>query len=118
MPWSKKFWSQESPYLNPMNYYVWSVVERIANETKHLNVTFLRTTIKALYVNGKHTNRKNRGCYEVYHEYLGYIRDTFNLLSRVDEATLVPITAQRRHCTAEGGELVWQIIALREQASE
>ncbi|WKY06134.1 hypothetical protein Q1695_006382 [Nippostrongylus brasiliensis] len=71
-----------------------------------------------LYVNGKHTNRKNRGCYEVYHEYLGYIRDTFNLLSRVDEATLVPITAQRRHCTAEGGELVWQIIALREQASE
>jgi len=40
---AKKFWSSNSPDLNPLNYYVWSVVERITNKFRHPNVTSLRT---------------------------------------------------------------------------
>jgi len=29
MFWSKEFWFPNSPYLNPMDYYVWSVIERV-----------------------------------------------------------------------------------------
>ena len=36
--------------LNPLDYYVWSVVERITNKSRHLNVMSLRTTIEAAFV--------------------------------------------------------------------
>ncbi|KYN28028.1 hypothetical protein ALC57_02557 [Trachymyrmex cornetzi] len=39
-----------SPDLNPLNYYVWSVVERVTNKSRHPNVTSLRTTIEAAFV--------------------------------------------------------------------
>ena len=46
MFWSKKFWLPNSPYLNPLDYYIWSVVEKITNKSRHLNVTSLRTAIE------------------------------------------------------------------------
>jgi len=49
MFWFKEFWLPNSQYLNPLNYYVWSVVKRITNKSKHPNVTSLRTTIKAAF---------------------------------------------------------------------
>lgn len=51
MFWSKEFWPPNSPDLNPMDYYVWSVVERVANKTRHPNVTSLRAAIEAAFTN-------------------------------------------------------------------
>ncbi|KAK5968585.1 hypothetical protein GCK32_002874 [Trichostrongylus colubriformis] len=62
-----------------------------------------------LYVDAMHKNRKNGTCYEVYHEIIGYVRDTQNLLAAVDEPTPVTITARRLPCASEGGRLTWQI---------
>ena len=48
--WSKEFWNPpNSPDLNPLDYYVWSVVERVRNKSRH-PVTSLRTAIKATFV--------------------------------------------------------------------
>jgi len=33
-----------------LNYYVWSVVERVTNKARHSNVTSLRTAIEATFV--------------------------------------------------------------------
>jgi len=33
MFWSKEFWLPNSPDLNLLNYYVWSVVERVTNKS-------------------------------------------------------------------------------------
>jgi len=35
----KEFWPPNSPDLNPLDYYVWSVVERVTNKSRHPNVT-------------------------------------------------------------------------------
>ncbi|KYM94327.1 hypothetical protein ALC62_15046, partial [Cyphomyrmex costatus] len=51
MFWFKEFWPPNSPDLNPLNYYVWSVVERVTNKSRHSNVTSLRTAIKAAFRN-------------------------------------------------------------------
>jgi len=51
MFWSKEFWPANSPDLNPMDYYVWGVVERVINKLRHPNVTSLQTAIKAAFVN-------------------------------------------------------------------
>jgi len=40
----------DSPDLNPLDYYVWSVVERVTNKSRHPNVTSLRITIEAAFV--------------------------------------------------------------------
>jgi len=48
MFWSKEFWPPNSPDLNPLNYYVWSV-ERVINKSRHLNVMSLRTAIEAAF---------------------------------------------------------------------
>jgi len=48
--WSKEFWPPNSLDLNPLDYYVWSVVERVTNKTRHPNVTSLRTAIKTAFV--------------------------------------------------------------------
>lgn len=49
MFWSKEFWPPNSPDLNPLNYYVWSV-ERVTNKSRHFNVTSLRTAIETAFV--------------------------------------------------------------------
>jgi len=49
MFWSTEFWPPNSPDLNPLDYYVWSVVERITNKSTHSNMTSLRTTIEAAF---------------------------------------------------------------------
>jgi len=43
------FWPN-NPDLNPLDYYVSSVVETVTNKSRHLNVTSLRTAIKAAFV--------------------------------------------------------------------
>jgi len=37
MFWSKEFWPPNSPDLNPLDHYVWSVVERVTNKSRHPN---------------------------------------------------------------------------------
>jgi len=44
------FWSSNSPNLNPLDYYVWSVVERVTNKSRHPNMMSLRTAIEAAFV--------------------------------------------------------------------
>jgi len=43
------FWSPNSPDLDPLDYYVWNVVERVTNKSRYLNVTSLRTAIEAAW---------------------------------------------------------------------
>jgi len=38
-------WPPSSPDLNPLDYYVWSVVERKINKHPHNMLDFLRATI-------------------------------------------------------------------------
>jgi len=46
--WFKEFWPPNSPDLNPLDYYVWSV-ERVT-KSRHPNVTSLRIAIEAAFV--------------------------------------------------------------------
>ncbi|KYN28030.1 hypothetical protein ALC57_02559, partial [Trachymyrmex cornetzi] len=50
-----------SPDLNPLDYYVWSVVERVTNKSRHPNVTSLRTAIEAVFV-GMDSATLQRAC--------------------------------------------------------
>ncbi|KAK6747018.1 hypothetical protein RB195_000329 [Necator americanus] len=63
-----------------------------------------------LYVTALHTNRKRGGHYEVYHNCLGYVLDTSNLLKTTECETRVSITARRKRFAPEGGKLLWQIV--------
>lgn len=47
--WSKDFWPPNSPDLNPLDYYVWGVVERVTNKSRHPNVASLRAAIEAAF---------------------------------------------------------------------
>jgi len=49
MFWSKEFWPPDSPDLNPLDFYVWSVVERVTNKSRHPNVASLRVAIEATF---------------------------------------------------------------------
>ena len=41
--WSEEFWPPNNPYLNPLDFYVWSVVVKVTNKPSHPNVGSLRT---------------------------------------------------------------------------
>ncbi|XP_011135173.1 uncharacterized protein LOC105180667 [Harpegnathos saltator] len=49
MFWSKEFWPPNSPDLNPLDYYVWSVIERVTNKSEHLTVESFRTAVEAAF---------------------------------------------------------------------
>uniref|UniRef100_T1HE22 Tc1-like transposase DDE domain-containing protein n=1 Tax=Rhodnius prolixus TaxID=13249 RepID=T1HE22_RHOPR len=46
---SKEYWPPNSPDLNPLDFYVWSVVERATNKSRHPNVASLRAAIEAAF---------------------------------------------------------------------
>lgn len=45
--WSKELWPPNSPNLNPLDYYVWSAIERKACRTYHKNVGELKASVEA-----------------------------------------------------------------------
>ncbi|XP_076626017.1 uncharacterized protein LOC143344146 [Colletes latitarsis] len=47
MFWSKDFWPPNSPDLNPLDYYVWGVIERHTNKCRHPNINSLRAAIES-----------------------------------------------------------------------
>lgn len=47
--WSKEFWPPNSPDLNPLDYYVWGVIERVSNKSRHPNVATLQASIEAAF---------------------------------------------------------------------
>ena len=49
MLWWKEFWPPNSPDLNPLDFYVWGVVERVTNKSRHPNVASLRAAIEAAF---------------------------------------------------------------------
>ncbi|XP_011707025.1 PREDICTED: uncharacterized protein LOC105462195 [Wasmannia auropunctata] len=49
MFWSKEFWPPNSPDLNPLDFYVWDVVERVTNKSRHPNVASLRAAIETAF---------------------------------------------------------------------
>ena len=51
MFWSKEFWPPNSPDLNPLDYYVWSVVERDSNKQRHANTDSLSKAVKKAFKN-------------------------------------------------------------------
>ncbi|KAG5313072.1 MOS1T transposase, partial [Pseudoatta argentina] len=50
-------WPPNSPDLNPLDYYVWSVVERVTNKSRHPNVTSLRTAIEVAFKSAAEAHR-------------------------------------------------------------
>lgn len=51
MFWFKEFWPPSSPDLNPLDYYLWSVLERESNKRSHNTVESLRAAIKEAAAN-------------------------------------------------------------------
>lgn len=48
--WSKELWPPNSPDLNPLDYYVWSVIERVSNKSMpHRDVASLQATIEEAF---------------------------------------------------------------------
>jgi inhibitor of nuclear factor kappa-B kinase subunit alpha len=43
--WSKAFWPPNSPDLNPLDYYVWGVMERMSNKASHNSTDSLKVAI-------------------------------------------------------------------------
>ena len=71
MFWSKEFWPPNSPDLNPLDYYVWSVVEKVTNKSRHPSVTSLRTAIETTFVSMDNATLKC-ACelFRLLHDYL------------------------------------------------
>ncbi|CAK9808590.1 Transposable element Tcb1 transposase [Anthophora quadrimaculata] len=59
MFWSKDFWPPNSPDLNPLDYYVWGVIERQTNKCRHPNVNSLRAAIESEFATIKHDQLKS-----------------------------------------------------------
>lgn len=51
MFWSKDLWPPSSPDLNPLDYYLWSVLERESNKYSHNTIEALRTAISEAVTN-------------------------------------------------------------------
>ncbi len=51
MFWSEEFWPPNSPDVNPMDYYVWGVLERDSNKISHLTAKSLRSAIDEAVAN-------------------------------------------------------------------
>lgn len=57
--WPKDFWPPNSPDLNPLDYFVWSVVEADSNKTHHSNVESLRLAVRMAFRNLSKVSLKN-----------------------------------------------------------
>jgi AraC-like DNA-binding protein len=51
MFWDKNSWPSNSPDLNPLDYFVWSVVERESNKSRHANIESLAKAIQKAFKN-------------------------------------------------------------------
>lgn len=49
--WSPDLWPPSSPDCNPMDYFVWGVVERKVNKALHSTVRSLKTSITEVMTN-------------------------------------------------------------------
>ena len=47
--WDKNMWPPNSPDLNPLDYYVWGVVERESNKARHPNTESLTDAIRKVF---------------------------------------------------------------------
>ncbi len=45
MFWSQEFWPPNSPDLNPMDYYMYGILERDSNKTRHPTTDSLRGAV-------------------------------------------------------------------------
>lgn len=52
--WSKVFWPPNSPYLNPLDFCVWSVSERNTKKTRQPKIASVRTAIEAAFADMDH----------------------------------------------------------------
>ena len=51
MFWAKHMWPPNSPDLNPLDYFVWGVVERNTNKSRHHSTDSLKAAIIAEFLN-------------------------------------------------------------------
>ena len=49
--WSKNFWPPSSPDLDPLDYYVWEVLELDTNERAHNTIGSLRAAVEEIVAN-------------------------------------------------------------------
>ena len=47
--WPKDLWPPYSPDLNPLDYYVWSVIERVSNKRAHTDTQTLTVAIQRAF---------------------------------------------------------------------
>ncbi|XP_076279399.1 uncharacterized protein LOC143208672 [Lasioglossum baleicum] len=59
---SKEFWPPNRPDLNPLDFYVWSVVERVSNKSRRANVASLKSAIEAAFA-GMDRDALKRACH-------------------------------------------------------
>ncbi|KYN12086.1 hypothetical protein ALC57_15753 [Trachymyrmex cornetzi] len=46
----QRYAASEDPDLNPLDYYVWGVIERVTNKARHPNVASLQASIEAAFM--------------------------------------------------------------------
>lgn len=51
MFWSKDLWPPNSPDLNPLDFFVWGVIERDSNKSRHANRDSLAIAIQNAFAN-------------------------------------------------------------------
>lgn len=61
MFWSKEMWPPNSPDLNPLDYFVWGVIERVANHSRHANEPSLKEAIEKAFAD-LDTQQLKRAC--------------------------------------------------------
>ncbi len=47
--WSKEMWPPNSPDLNPLDFFFWSVIEEMSNRTPHSNINSLKRAIERAF---------------------------------------------------------------------
>ena len=51
MVWTPDFWPPNSPDLNPLDYFIWGIVERVSNKKPHNSLDSLRQAVRAAMEN-------------------------------------------------------------------
>jgi inhibitor of nuclear factor kappa-B kinase subunit alpha len=59
--WEKEIWPPSSPDINPLDYFVWGVVERDTNRTPHTTLKSLKAKIKEV-MTSMNRNMVKRAC--------------------------------------------------------
>lgn len=61
MFWFKEFWPLDSLDFNPLDYYVWSIIEKVTNKFRHPNIVSFQAAIEIAFA-GLDRQQLKRAC--------------------------------------------------------